>query len=106
MSLYQKPFRLSVTLALLAAAAAQSHAGLTINPTWDPSVTSMPNATDIQAAFAYAAKTFTSLYTNDITINITVVADPNEQMGSSTANFVASTYEGIRSALAATLFGG
>ena len=45
---------------------------MTIHLIYDPSVTSLANSTQVEAAFAAAAQTFESLYTNPITLNITV----------------------------------
>ncbi len=45
---------------------------LTINVTYDSSVTSLPNAAQVEAAVACAVQTFQDLYTNAITVNITV----------------------------------
>lgn len=44
----------------------------TINVTYDASVTNLANAAQVEAAFAAAAQTFQSLYTNPATANITV----------------------------------
>lgn len=49
---------------------------LTINATYDSSVTSQPNAAQIESAFAAAVDTLQSLYTNNATINITVYWGP------------------------------
>lgn len=45
---------------------------LKINLIYDSSVTSLTNATQVQAALSVAAQVFQSLYTNPITLNITV----------------------------------
>jgi len=45
---------------------------LTINVTYDSSVTSLANAAQVETAFATAAQTIQNLYTNPITANITV----------------------------------
>jgi hypothetical protein len=45
---------------------------LTINPTYDASVTGATNAAQIESAFNAAAQNIQGLYTNPITINITV----------------------------------
>lgn len=49
---------------------------LTINPTYDSSVTSLTNAAQVESAFAAAVETLQSLYTNNATINITVYWGP------------------------------
>ena len=51
---------------------ALSVGALTINVSYDSSVTSQPNAAQIESAFAAAVQTFQNLYTNAITVNITV----------------------------------
>jgi regulator of protease activity HflC (stomatin/prohibitin superfamily) len=45
---------------------------LTINLIYDSTVTSLTNAAQVEDAFAVAVQTFQSLYTNPITVNITV----------------------------------
>lgn len=45
---------------------------LIINATYDSSVTSLTNAAQVETAFAAAAQTIEDLYTNAITVNITV----------------------------------
>ena len=45
---------------------------LTFNVTYDTSVTSLPNAAQEEAAFAVATQTLQSLYTNVMTVNLTV----------------------------------
>src|SRR5581483_4054466 len=45
---------------------------LTINLTYDSSVTNLSNAAQVEAAVATAAQTFQAMYTNAITVNITV----------------------------------
>jgi hypothetical protein len=45
---------------------------LTLNVTYDSSVTSLTNAAQVETAFAAAAQTIEDLYTNPITVNITV----------------------------------
>jgi hypothetical protein len=62
----------SVFLALCPA----SVLALTINPTYDSSLTSLTNAAQIESAFAAAIQTLQSLYTNNATVNITVYWGP------------------------------
>jgi hypothetical protein len=45
---------------------------LTFNVTYDSSVTSLANAAQVEAAFAIAAQTIQNLYSNPITVNISV----------------------------------
>ena len=80
---------------------------LVINPTFDNSVTSLANAAQIESAVNYAAQQFESLFSNPITINITVTAVP----GTSTfgdSEFTTQTpytYSQIRNALSSHLSG-
>lgn len=46
--------------------------GLTFNITYDSSVTSQPNAAQIETTFGLATQTIQTLYTNSSTVNITV----------------------------------
>jgi len=62
--------------AVLCASATTASANLVINPIWDESVLNSADAANIQSAFGYAAHEFESLYSNNITLNIRVVADP------------------------------
>jgi hypothetical protein len=61
-------------IGLLAIPAA--NATLTMNITYDSSVTSSTNSAQIQTAFAYAAQIFSSHFTNAATINLTVYWGP------------------------------
>jgi hypothetical protein len=73
---------------------------LTINLTFDSTVTSLPNAAQYEAATTYAAQQLENLFVDNITINIDVVAssDPNV-FGMSDFSLVGSSYAEIRSAL-------
>jgi hypothetical protein len=51
--------------------AAPAGANLTINPTWDATVTSLSNAQQWEDGFTDAIQTFEDLIANDITVNIT-----------------------------------
>lgn len=77
-------------------------AGLTINLTFDPSVTALPNATDVESACNFAAQEFSNLFTDPITINIVVKAVAGTgTLGGSLTQLNGSTYSAIRNSLLA-----
>lgn len=84
---------------------AQSIPALTISVTYDSSVTVLTNAAQIESAFARAAETFQSLYTNDATVNINVYWGPTGpftngiELGRSSLTALASSYSQITNAL-------
>lgn len=92
--------KISSLLALTASAPA--YGTFVINATFDSSVTSRADSADVQAAFNYAAQQFTSRYSDDITVNITVSASGSVGLGqSSTALLGILDCSGVRSALIA-----
>ncbi len=76
---------------------------LVINPTFDSSVTSLSNAAQVEAAFNYAAQQFENLFSNPITLNITVKAAAGTSVfGQSGFTYSYSySYQQIKSALLA-----
>jgi hypothetical protein len=75
---------------------------MTINVTYDSSVTSLANAAQVESAFAAAAQTIQNLYTNPITVNITVFFSSSVNLGqSSTALDGNPTYAELTNALRA-----
>jgi len=80
--------------------------GLTIDLTFDSSVTGLPNAASVESATTYAAQQFENLFSNQATINITVSAtsDPNV-FGESSESLVPSNYSEIRGALSGEVAG-
>jgi hypothetical protein len=75
---------------------------LTINATYDTTVTSLPNAAQVEAAFAAAVQMFQNQYTNPITVNITVSFSDSVGLGASDAALVGNpTYANLLSALRA-----
>lgn len=56
---------------------------MTINVTYDTTVTSQPNAAQIESAFGDAVQTFEDLYTNNITVEITVYYETGIGLGES-----------------------
>jgi hypothetical protein len=79
---------------------------LTIQVTYDTSVTSLTNAAAVQSAFATAAQAFQNQYTNPITVNITVYWGNTGPftggigLGASITQLRGSTYSQITNALA------
>lgn len=77
-----------------------AHGGLIINPFYDSSVTSRPDYAQIQTAFNYAASQYSALYSDNITINITVKADATVGLGLSLSQLKGIySYTQIRSLL-------
>ena len=56
---------------------------LTFNVTFDSSITSLPNAAQVEAAFTDATQVFQNLYTNVITVNLTVYFSSSVGLGQS-----------------------
>lgn len=89
---------------LAIASATTARAGLVINPTYDPSITTLlgsATAAQVQTAFAYAAQQYQNLYTDNITINITVAAaNDSTLLGKSSTNLTGIfTFNDIKTAL-------
>lgn len=75
---------------------------MTINVTYDSSVTSLTNAAQVEAAVASAVQTFQDLYTNAITVNITVAFSSSVGLGESSTPEVGNpTYNELVNALSA-----
>jgi hypothetical protein len=60
---------------------------LIINVTYDSSVTSLTNAVQVEAAVADAVQTFQDLYTNAITVNLTVAFSSSVNLGESSTYY-------------------
>jgi hypothetical protein len=76
---------------------------MTINVTYDSSVTGLTNATQVEAAVATVVQTFQSLYTNAITVNITVSFSSGVQLGQSSTSEVGNpAYNDLVNALSAS----
>jgi hypothetical protein len=80
---------------------------LVINTTFDSSVTSLSNAAQVENAVHYAAQQYESLFSNPITINITVTALPGSSTFGSSEFTVQEpyTYSQIVSALSSHVTG-
>jgi hypothetical protein len=93
--------RLAVSffLTLLSTVSARA---LTFNVTYDSSVTSLTNAAQVEAAFAVATQTLQTLYTNKITVNLTVYFSSTVNLGESISSLVGNpTYAQLTNALRA-----
>jgi hypothetical protein len=91
-------FAVGILLAL--AVTPRAHA-LIINPTYDPSIAGGTLTTaQVMAAFSYAAGEYQSLFSDPITINITVAGSTSGLGASSTTLFGPFTYATVHSALA------
>ena len=87
-------------LAFSAAVLALPARALTINVTYDSSVTSLTNAAQVEAAFGVAVQMFQNQFTNPITVNITVSFDPSVSLGASQTELVGNpTYSALTTAL-------
>jgi hypothetical protein len=96
----------AVAAAILACAIGKpAHAGLIINATFDSSLVAQLGAAQaLQAenAFNFAAQQFESAFSDNIRINITVVAAPGTStLGGSSTNLAVFSYSAIRNALIA-----
>jgi len=60
---------------------------LTISVTYDSTVTTDPNAAQIESAFSNAVQTFQNLYTNNITLDVTVHYQGGIGLGESSTEF-------------------
>ena len=80
-----------------------SVSAMTINVTYDSSVTSLTNAAQVEAAVASAVQTFQDLFTNAITVNITVAFSSSVGLGqSSTPETGNPVYDDLVNALSAS----
>jgi hypothetical protein len=76
---------------------------LTINVTYDTTVTSQPNAAQIESAFADAVQTFQDLYTNNITVDVTVYYETGIGLGQSSTSLTGNpAYSDLVNALSAS----
>src|SRR5258708_31706581 len=72
MNQFRKKIVASVLAIFLSLGFATQTRALTFNITYDSSVTSQPNAAQIETAFGIATQTMQALYTNSSSVNITV----------------------------------
>lgn len=76
---------------------------MTINVTYDTTVTSQTNAAQIESAFTDAVQTFQDLYTNNITLDVTVYYETGIGLGESSTEFTGNpAYSDLINALSAS----
>ncbi len=94
---------LLIAATLFACMSALPVRAMTINVTYDTTVTSQPNAAQIESAFADAVQTFQDLYTNNITIDVTVYYETGIGLGESSTEFTGNpAYSDVIKALKAS----
>ena len=76
-----------------------AQAGLVINPTYDEASFAGYNVANVEAAFQYAANEFQNRFSDNIHVNITVVAGNTGLGGSSTNLLGYYSYSTVRQAL-------
>lgn len=86
---------------LVALSSAMSVRALTFNISYDSSVTNRADYAQIRTAIDYVVLEYTSLFTNAITINILIEADPTVGGGESWEEVTRTTYSALRDALIA-----
>lgn len=74
---------------------------LVINPTFDSSITSLPNAASLESAFTYAAGQYESRFSDPMSINVTVSANPTLSGGESIVALDNYDYAPVYNALVA-----
>jgi hypothetical protein len=82
----------SCTPVLLAMVCSSVGRALTINPTWDSSVTSLANAAQWESGFEAAIQEFENDFNNPITINITFAGSPGTSVFGHSNYTVHNTY--------------
>ena len=97
------PFHQHLRLSPIKVAASTSGtSGLTLNLTFDPTVTALPDASQIESACNYAAQQIEDMFNDPITININVVASSTPGLlGQSSTSLSVQTYTALRNALVA-----
>ncbi len=98
-------FQRAVFILLLVLLSAVSGSAITFNNTWDPSINRYLPAADVpkfQAAVIYAEQQFQNVFTDAITINITImVSRGTRTLGASLATFIPTSYSAVKAALTA-----
>jgi hypothetical protein len=88
--------------AVIALGATTPARALIITPTYTANVNNLANAAQVKSAVSYAIGEYQSLYSDPITVRITVDASPGTSiLGSSLTNLVSSSYTQVRNALIA-----
>lgn len=89
--------------ALLGVVAGQARASLIITPTYDSSVTSLSNASQIENAVNFVAQEYQSLFSvpgRTVNVGIDVVASPGTSIfGQSSTGLVSTSYNSMRTAM-------
>ncbi|HEY2148053.1 MAG TPA: hypothetical protein VGH32_08960, partial [Pirellulales bacterium] len=89
-------------LAIAALSIASQASALIITPTYTATVTNLPNAAQIETAVNFAINQYQSVYSDPITLRITVDASPGTSvLGQSLTNLVSTSYSQVRTALIA-----
>ena len=92
-----------VLITLLASASTSSVRAMVINVTYDSTVTGSANAAQIESAFGDAVQTFEQLYTNAITVGVTVYYETGIGLGESSTEFTGNPpYSDLITALKAS----
>jgi hypothetical protein len=94
---------LLIAATLFACMSALPVRAMTINVTYDTTVTSQPNAAQIESAFGDVVGTFQDLYTNNITVDVTVYYETGIGLGESSTEFTGNpAYSDVIKALKAS----
>jgi hypothetical protein len=94
---------LAAVLLCAASAAIPAHASLVFNTVFDSSVLAEPNAAQWQSAFNYATSVYSSLLSDNITINLTLMASPGKSiLGESSSTVGTTSYSNLVGALNAS----
>jgi hypothetical protein len=101
LAIFKTRLRYGMIAVVVLSAAAQSRAALVINPTYSRSVTRLPYAAQVESAVNYVIQEYESLFSNSITINITIAATSNSSvLGESNTNLLTGySYAQVRNAL-------
>ncbi len=91
--------RISFVAAVALSACVPADAGLSFNTTFDSTVTSLADAASVESAFNYATAQFSSFFSDNITINIDVVAGNSGLGGSNTGLTGIDTYTQVQNLL-------
>ena len=92
-----------IVLTLLVSVSMSPVQGMIINATYDSTVTSQTNAAQIESAFADAIQTFEDLYTNPITVDVTVHYQTGIGLAQSTTELTGNpAYSDLVNALSAS----
>jgi hypothetical protein len=92
--------RVALAVAVVALVCPAARAQLTINPTFDSSITSDPNAATIESTINQVIAEYRAKFSNNVTANITFKKDTTISLGQSNTSFISIPYPSYRSALA------